>query len=85
MNSSKYLSFDSAVDLIPSELVDDLEKHTVKKANEVASTEVRKRLDWFSEAEETLIDLTEKRNLAFKEYVKQPSEENHQRLTEMRC
>ncbi len=38
----------------------------------------------FTEAEHTVINLIDNRNWAFKTYVKQPSEENHQKLKEAR-
>jgi hypothetical protein len=78
------LPLESAIHLTPSKLLDDLEAHIVKKANEEASTETKKRPDWFSEAEEVLIELISKRNLAFKNFIKQPSEENGQKLKEAR-
>jgi hypothetical protein len=78
------LLLESAIHLMPSELLDNLEEHIVKKANEIASTEKKNRPDWFSEAEEVLIELISKRNLAFKNFVKRPSEENGQKLKEAR-
>jgi hypothetical protein len=78
------LPLESAIHLTPSELLDDLEAHIVKKANEVASIETKKRTDWFSEAEKALMELISKRNLAFKTFVKQSSEENYQKLKETR-
>ncbi len=74
------LSFDSAVHLSPSELLDDLRAHIIKKANEKANIEVRTRPDWFSEAEQELIDLINEKSQVFKAFVKQPSEENQKKL-----
>jgi hypothetical protein len=78
------LSFDSTINLSPSELLDELETHIVKEANEKAKVKVRKRPDWFSEVEQELTDLIKERNQAFKAFVKQPSEENHRKLKDTR-
>ena len=39
------LPLESAIHLTPSELLDNLEEHIVKKANEIASTEKKNRPD----------------------------------------
>jgi hypothetical protein len=66
--------------LTPSELLNKFEDHIVKCAKEAATTQVRARSDWFSQAEHTLIELINKRNEAFKKCMKNPSAENHQNL-----
>lgn len=71
----KKLPFESTIHLTPSELLNKLEAHIVKKANEVASTEIKKWLDWFSEAEKALIESINKSNLAIKAFVRQPPED----------
>ncbi len=71
----KKLHFESTIHLTPSELLNKLEAHIVKKANEVASTEIKKWLDWFSEAEKALIESINKSNLAVKAFVRQPPED----------
>jgi hypothetical protein len=63
---------------MPSEWLDNLENHIVKKVNEVANTEVKMRPDWFSESEYVLINLINKRNQVFKMFIKQLSEPKHQ-------
>ena len=76
---------EEAAPLTPSQILNNLEAHIVKCANKVASSEVEKQQpDWFSEAEHSLIDLRETRNLAFKTYMKQPNEGNHQKLKDAR-
>lgn len=70
--------------LTPSKLLDEFEARIVKCANKVASTQSRSRSDWFSQAEYILINSIDKRNEAFKNFMKKPSEEYHQVLKIMR-
>mgnify|MGYP000952593148 CR=1 FL=1 len=57
----------------PSELLDEFENHIAETAFDVAASETRKRPDWFTEAEQTLIDAIQTRNDAFKKLLKHPS------------
>ena len=50
----------------PSELLENFEEHITAAALDVAASEVKSRPDWFTEAEEELLNLIEKRNDAFK-------------------
>ena len=68
----------------PSELIDDFEEHIKSAALEVAPAEVRHRPDWFTEAEEILMNCIDTRNQAFKKHMKHPSTENHQALKQAR-
>ena len=70
--------------LTPSELLENFEDHITTAARDVAASEVKSRPDWFTEAEEDLLNLIEKRNDAFKKYMKHPTEENHQLLKQTR-
>jgi hypothetical protein len=45
----------------------------------------KKRPDWFMEDENNLINLIESRNIAYKNFMKTPSDENQQKLKESRC
>ena len=54
------------------ELLDKFEDHIVKCAKKAATTQVRARPDWFSQAEHTLIELINKRNEAFKREPPKP-------------
>jgi alpha-galactosidase/6-phospho-beta-glucosidase family protein len=76
--------FEKATLLTPSELLNEFEAHVVEKAGEVAADEQRVRPDWFTEAEHLLVDLIDKRNEAYKNFMKRPSEENHIKLREVR-
>lgn len=69
---------DLFTNLSPSEILDNFEKHIVECAKKVALTQKRFRPDWFFQAERTLMDLISKRNEAFKNFKKNPSEENNQ-------
>ena len=77
-------SSESATLLSPSELLEDFEKHIVQSATEVATTETKRRADWFTEAEQLLLDLISKRNEAFKLAMKKTSQENQQKPKETR-
>jgi len=68
----------------PSELIENFEDHITAAAFEVATTETKHRADWFTEAEETLLNYIEKRNDAFKNYLKHPTEDNHISLKQAR-
>mmetsp|Transcript_1493 Transcript_1493/g.2313 ORF Transcript_1493/g.2313 Transcript_1493/m.2313 type:complete len:881 (+) Transcript_1493:452-3094(+) len=68
----------------PTELLSNFESHIVQTAVDVAAKKKKKRPDWFSESEQTLVDLIEKRNKAFKLCMKQPSSENQNHLKETR-
>ncbi len=74
------LSPNDAMFLTPSELLLSFEEHIVQCAKEVASIQEKSRPDWFSQAEETLVNLIERRNGAFKSFMKNPSTENQQIL-----
>ncbi len=74
------LSAECAIYLPPSELIDNFEKHIMSAAMELALSDNRKWPDWFSEAEDLLLDLIDNRNTAYKVLMKNPSETNHQKL-----
>ena len=74
------LSQDNANLLSPSELLDDFESHIVQAAANVASTETKRRPDWFTEAEQLLLKLIQQRNNAFKICMKNLSKENQAKL-----
>ena len=75
---------ESAIFQSPSDLLDSFESHIVQTAVDVAARQKKKRPDWFSESEQNLIALIEKRNQAFKLCMKQPSIENQNHLRETR-
>ena len=66
----------------PSELIDEFEEHIKSAALEVAPAEVRHHPDWFTEAEEILMNCIDTR--AFKKHMKHTSTENHQALKQAR-
>jgi hypothetical protein len=68
----------------PSKLLDEFEKHIVNNAREIAPKEKKERLDWFTEDENNLINLIESRNIAYKNFMKTPNDENQQKLKESR-
>ena len=78
------LSLQTTMFSTPSELIDEFESHIAEAAFEVAAAETKTRPDWFTEAEQVLIDAIEKRNIAFKNHLKHPSELNKQTLREAR-
>jgi hypothetical protein len=78
------LPLNSAIHKPPSELLDELECHIVETAKEVASTETKKRPDWFTDMEPLLTNLINERNQAYKSFLKHPSEVNHQMLKDAR-
>jgi hypothetical protein len=68
----------------PSDLINDFEEHITSAAVDVAPAKIRQRPDWFTEAEELLMQCIDARNQAFKNHLKHPSTENHQALKEAR-
>ena len=55
----------------------------VQAATDIAKLK-QSRPDWFTEAEQLLLDLIQQRNNAFKLCMKQPYEENQKKLKETR-
>ena len=53
---------------MPSELLDKFENHIAETALDVAASETRNRPEWFTEAEQTLINAIQARNDAFKNF-----------------
>ena len=70
--------------LSPSDLLNDFEEHIVQSALDVAAREEKVRPDWFTESEKILLDAIEKRNNAFKNNIKHPTESNQNKLREAR-
>jgi len=62
----------------------DRAEHITTAALDVATAEIKHRPEWFTEAEENLLNLIEECNKAFKNYMKHPTEENHQSLKQAR-
>jgi hypothetical protein len=78
------LSPEESLLLSPSDILDNFEKHIYQAAYDLAASECRKRPDWFTESEETLLEAIQDRNAAFKCFVKHPSETTRQNLREAR-
>ena len=70
--------------LSPNDLLNNFEQYIVDTATELAEKEIRKRPDWFTESQDILLELINERNIAFKNKLKRPSEENTMKLREAR-
>jgi len=56
----------------PSELIDEFENHIAEAAFEVAASETKIRPDWFTEAEQILIDAIEKKKQCLQKLYQTP-------------
>jgi hypothetical protein len=60
----------------------EFEESIIQAAKDLASTERCTHPNWFTQAEEVIVELTRKRNEALKDYITRPTDENHLILTE---
>ncbi len=68
----------------PSELLNEIEKHIVDNALEVAPKEEKQRPNWFTEDESNLINLIKARNIAFEDFKNNPNDDSQHKLKEVR-
>ena len=68
----------------PNDLLNNFEQYIVDTATELVEKEIRKRPDWFTESQDILLELINERNIAFKNRLKCPFEENSNKLREAR-